>query len=131
MPIRSLDELGQPGSLYFIREKDSDGNANYSVGSDGKYHLDKTIDELKEDGSIVLTGTDVKNAQAATSQDEMKNKKNIVQLSFTKEGTEKFAAATKKQQGKRPLPSITMGNWSVYRMLKMRSKTERHRLPEA
>lgn len=95
-----LDELGQPGSLYFIREKDSEGKANYSVGSDGKYHLDKTIDELKEDGSIVLAGTDVKNAQAATSQDEMKNKKNIVQLSFTKEGTKKFAAATKEAAGK-------------------------------
>ncbi len=90
-----LDELGQPGSLYFIREKDSEGNANYSLDSSGKYKLDKTIEELQEDGSIVLNGTDVKNAQAATTQDDLKNKENIVQLSFTKEGTEKFAAATK------------------------------------
>ncbi|WP_346906068.1 protein translocase subunit SecD [Faecalicatena orotica] len=95
-----LDELGQPGSLYFIREKDSDGNANYSQVSAGEYKLNKTIDELKEDGSIVLTGTDVKNASAATTQDSMNNKKNIVELSFTKEGTEKFAAATKEAAGK-------------------------------
>lgn len=95
-----LDELGQPGSLYFIREKDSDGNANYSQVSVGEYKLNKTIDELKEDGSIVLTGTDVKNASAATTQDSMNNKKNIVELSFTKEGTEKFAAATKEAAGK-------------------------------
>ena len=90
-----LDELGQPGSLYFIREKDSEGNANYSLDSNGKYKLDKTIEELQEDGSIVLNGTDVKNAQAATTQDDLQYKENIVQLSFTKEGTEKFAAATK------------------------------------
>ena len=95
-----LDELGQPGSLYFIREKDGDGNANYSQVSAGEYKLNKTIDELKEDGSIVLTGTDVKNASAATTQDSMNNKKNIVELSFTKEGTEKFAAATKEAAGK-------------------------------
>lgn len=91
-----LDELGQPGSLYFIQATDSQGNENYSLDSSGNYKLNKTIDELKKDGSIVLTGTDVKNAQAATSSDSMKNKQNIVQLSFTKDGTKKFAAATKK-----------------------------------
>lgn len=91
-----LDELGQPGSLYFIQAKDSKGAENYSPDSTGNYKLSKTIEELQEDGSIVLTGTDVKNAQAATSQDDMENKRNIVQLSFTKEGTEKFAKATKK-----------------------------------
>ena len=26
-----LSELGQPGSLYFIKEKDSDGNPNYGL----------------------------------------------------------------------------------------------------
>lgn len=90
-----LDELGQPGSLYFIQQKGGDGSANYSVGASGTYEITKTIEELQADGSIVLTGTDVKNAQAATSQNQMGNQENIVQLSFTKEGTEKFAAATK------------------------------------
>lgn len=91
-----LDELGQPGSLYFIQAKDSQGKENYSLDSSGKYKLNKTIGELKKDGSIVLEGTDVKNAQAATTSDNMKNKQNIVQLSFTKDGTKKFAEATKK-----------------------------------
>lgn len=91
-----LDELGQPGSLYFIQAKDGQGKENYSLDSSGKYKLNKTIGELKKDGSIVLEGTDVKNAQAATTSDNMKNKQNIVQLSFTKDGTKKFAAATKK-----------------------------------
>ena len=54
-----LDELGQPGSLYFISETDSEGEENYTY-KDGKYVLNKTIEELqKEEGSIVLTGTDV------------------------------------------------------------------------
>ena len=28
-----LEELGQPGSLYFIKHKDSEGNENYSLDS--------------------------------------------------------------------------------------------------
>ena len=40
-----LEELGQPGNLYFIRENDSDGNANYTVNSEGTgYELTKTIE---------------------------------------------------------------------------------------
>lgn len=91
-----LSELGQPGSLYFIREKDEDGNANYGLDTSGKYALAKSIDELKEEGSIVLYGTDVKTAKAGTYQDQTTGaSKNVVELSMTKEGTEKFAAATK------------------------------------
>ena len=47
-----LEELGQPGSLYFIKHKDADGNENYTLGAEG-YVLNKTIDELKANGSIV------------------------------------------------------------------------------
>ena len=91
-----LSELGQPGSLYFIREKNEDGNANYGLDTSGKYALAKSIDELKEEGSIVLYGTDVKTAKAGTYQDQTTGaSKNVVELSMTKEGTEKFAAATK------------------------------------
>jgi SecD/SecF fusion protein len=90
-----LDELGQPGSLYFVRQYDSEGVANYSVNSEGVYALDKTIEELQEDGSIVLTGTDVKNAYAAISQNEYSGNTNVVSLSFNDEGKEKFAEATK------------------------------------
>ena len=62
-----LEELGKPGSLVF---------------------LDKDYNE-------VLTGTDVADAQAGTVQDNMGNSQAVVQLTMTKEGTEKFAAATK------------------------------------
>ena len=91
-----LSELGQPGSLYFIKEKDSDGNPNYGLDSSGHYVLAKSIDELKEDGSVVLTGTDIKSAKSGSYQDSTTGaNENVVQLSMTKEGTEKFAEATK------------------------------------
>ncbi len=67
-----LDELGQPGSLVFT---DSEGNE-------------------------VLTGTDVATASAKTTQDDMKNKEYIVELSLTKEGTQKFKEATAANVGK-------------------------------
>jgi SecD/SecF fusion protein len=66
-----LEELGKPGSLEF----------------------------QTEDGTVVLSGTDIKTAQAATSQDSMKNKQYVVQLSMTDEGTEKFAEATEANVG--------------------------------
>ena len=97
-----LNELGQPGTLYFIAQTDSEGNQNYSyVSSTGDtgtdWQLNKSIEELEADGSIVLTGNDVKNATAEsrTDQDTKKNQ-SLVSLSFTKDGTEKFAEATKK-----------------------------------
>ena len=96
-----LDELGQPGSLYFIAQTGSDGSENYTrVGTTGDagtdFQLKKTIEELQEDGSIVLTGSDVKTATAGAYTDSTTgSKENVVDLEFTKEGTEKFAEATK------------------------------------
>ena len=91
-----LDELGQPGSLYFIREKDSAGEANYTADSTGNYVLNKTIEELETDGSIVLTGSDVKSASAATQQNSTTSvKQNVVEISMSESGTEKFAEATR------------------------------------
>ena len=91
-----LEELGKPGSLYFIAHKDSEGNENYSYDTaTGEYKLNKTIEEIEADGGIVLSGTDVKDAKAAVAEDDLKNKTNVVSLSFTKEGTKKFAEATK------------------------------------
>ena len=96
-----LDELGQPGSLYFIAQTGSDGSENYTrVGTTGDagtdFQLNKTIEELQEDGSIVLTGSDVKTATAGAYTDSTTgSKENVVDLEFTKEGTEKFAEATK------------------------------------
>ena len=91
-----LEELGKPGSLYFIAHKDSKGNENYTLNTQtGEYELTKTIEEIEADGGIVLSGTDVKDAKAAVAEDDLKNKTNVVSLSFTKEGTKKFAEATK------------------------------------
>ena len=91
-----LSELGQPGSLYFIKEKDSDGNPNYGLDTSGHYVLAKSMDELKAEGSVVLTGTDIKSAKSGSYQDSTTGaNENVVQLSMTKEGTEKFAEATK------------------------------------
>lgn len=95
-----LDELGQPGSLYFIAQKDSEGNENYSsVGYTGNaaedYVLNKTIEELQDDGSVVLTGTDVKSASAGSNKDELTGSQEyVVELQLNDEGTEKFATAT-------------------------------------
>ena len=93
-----LEELGQPGTLYFIRQYDSDGNANYSINSDGTaYELTKTIDELQEDGSIVLTGSDIANVAARSGQNQTTGaSQSYVELQMTDEGTEKFAAATEE-----------------------------------
>lgn len=89
-----LEELGKPGSLYFIAHKGSDGSENYTFNG-SEYVLNKTIEELQEDGSIVLTGTEVKTAKASMIENDLKNKENVVDLTLTDEGTTKFAEATK------------------------------------
>ena len=99
-----LEELGQPGSLYFIAQTDSEGNQNYTGGygmdADGNiimmYELTKTLEELEADGSIVLTGTEVESAQARSQQDSMGNAEHVVQLTLNDAGTEAFADATTK-----------------------------------
>lgn len=100
-----LEELGQPGTLYFIAQTDSAGNqnytSNYGIDADGNiamvYELTKSLEELQADGSIVLTGTDVASAQAGSQQDQlMNNTQYVVQLTLTDAGTAAFAAATEK-----------------------------------
>ena len=93
-----LEELGRPGSLYFIAQTDAEGNENYTLNTQtGETELTKTIEELQEDGSIVLTGTDVSDAKAMVGQDKLgNNNQNVVSLTLNKSGTEKFAQATKK-----------------------------------
>lgn len=67
-----LEELGKPGSLTF----------------------------QLTDGTVVLEGTDVETAKAATSADEMGNTQNVVELVLTDEGSTKFATATTENIGK-------------------------------
>ena len=67
-----LTELGKPGSLEF----------------------------RLQDGTVVLTGTQVDTASAKTNQDEMGNRQYVVQLELNKDGTEAFATATSENVGK-------------------------------
>ncbi len=67
-----LEELGKPGSLEF----------------------------RLEDGTVVLTGTQVASASAKTHQDEMGNRSYVVQLDMTPDGATAFAEATAANIGK-------------------------------
>ncbi|MCD8012628.1 MAG: protein translocase subunit SecD [Lachnospiraceae bacterium] len=66
-----LEELGQPGSLEF----------------------------QLEDGTVVLTGSDIDTASAATQQDDLGNTEYVVQLELTSSGSEAFATATSENVG--------------------------------
>lgn len=91
-----LEELGQPGSLYFIKHYDSEGNENYTLGADG-YVLNKSIEELQGTDSIVLTGSEVKNATAGSFQQSTTGATEYgVDLTLNDEGTAAFAAATEE-----------------------------------
>ena len=91
-----LQELGTPGSLYFIAETDSEGNANYSYTGSG-YAMLNSLEDLIENGSVVCEGSDVAVAVGAVQTDQTTGKREyVVQLTFTPEGTEKFAEATTK-----------------------------------
>jgi len=85
-----LEELGRPGSLYFINHVDSNGNTNY----DAYGNLSKSIDELIADGSVVLTGSNVVESRAGAIKNDMGTTEYIVELTLDEEGTKKFAAAT-------------------------------------
>ena len=61
-----LEELGKPGSLEFVNV----------------------------DNEVVLTGTDIAQAQAMTAKDSMGNSQYVVELTMNTEGTKKFAEAT-------------------------------------
>jgi len=100
-----LQELGKPGSLYFIIQCDAEGNQNYSggyvIGEDGvsfeeSWVLNYPIEDLIANGSVVLNGTDVKNAQAGYYTNPRTNTKQpCVELTLTEGGTAKFADATR------------------------------------
>lgn len=99
-----LEELGKPGSLYFIAQTDSEGNQNYAASygmtEEGElyiqYILNKSIEELQQDGSIVLTGNQVESAKAGTQQDNMGNAQYVVSLELNEDGKQAFADATTK-----------------------------------
>lgn len=108
-----LQELGRPGSLYFIRMRDDAGNLNYAPTADG-WVLNKSIEELLADGSITLSGTDVATAQAATQQDSLKNNQIVVSLSMTEAGTQKFADLTREAYNSRDAYSDRKASIAIY-----------------
>ena len=90
-----LKELGRPGALYFVAQTDSEGNQNYAW-TGNQYVMYKEINELLADGSILVQGTDVADARAATQKDsQMGNVDYVVDLTMTDEGKVKFAEATR------------------------------------
>lgn len=92
-----LEELGSPGALYFITEQNQNGESNYSYKSESDdYALNYDLEELVENGSVILTGNDVKNAVAQFTQDSYGNSKPVVSVTFTDRGADIFAEATKQ-----------------------------------
>lgn len=82
-----LDELGQPGQLLFL------DSANYTIWQSNQNNGTKDAYEA------ALTGSDIKNAQAGVD-DSGTVKDYVVQLQFTDEGAQKFAAVTSANIGK-------------------------------
>ena len=83
-----LEELGKPGSLEF----------------------------QDESGETVLDGSDIADAKGAVTEDQVTGQKQyIVSLKLTKEGTKKFAQATKRIWVSRSLSYMIEGKPSVRR----------------
>ena len=92
-----LEDLGTPGSLYFVAQHDADGNDCYTYDStQSKWVLNGTIEELEAKDAIVCTGSDVASAEGGVDTSDQSGRKYVVSLSFTDEGTKKFADATTK-----------------------------------
>lgn len=93
-----LEQLGTPGTLYFIAQKDSEGNENYSIDYNTySYVLNYDIADLIANGSVICTGTDVISAQAMYQTNQTTNASEpIVDLAFNDAGTKAFGDATTK-----------------------------------
>lgn len=91
-----LEELGTPGSIYFIAETDADGNTNYSYDSaTGEYTLNDELENLIANGSVILQGSDVKSATATYQQEQTTGASTpVVSISLDDKGTDAFAKAT-------------------------------------
>lgn len=92
-----LEELGSPGALYFIAEENAQGNLNYSYDTElENYKLNYELEELIANGSVILTGNDVKSAEAQFSQDAYGNNVPVVAMTLTDEASKIFAEVTAK-----------------------------------
>lgn len=93
-----LEELGSPGALYFITAKNAEGKENYTYDASSEeavpYKLNYELEELIENGSVILTGNDVKSAEAGYVPDQYGANAPIVSISFTDEAAQIFGEAT-------------------------------------
>ena len=96
-PNEILEDLGSPGSLYFISQYDSDGNANYTADSsvDGGYKLNYDIQKLIDNGSVVMDGNDVKSAEATYQQEsQTSSQEPVVELKLKDDAIDKWGEVT-------------------------------------
>jgi len=98
---RRINELGltepiiqREGSRRVIIELPGIKDPDKAIETIGKTAM---LEFKDEEGHTLLTGTDLKDAQAAMNPD---NNQNIVTLEFSDEGKEKFADATLKNVGR-------------------------------
>lgn len=96
-----LEELGKPGSLMFVTQADS------SFQGDDTYPLYTSADGTKY--KVWVSGDEIANAKGNARTSENGATEYVVALSMTKEGTSKFAAATKENYGK-PISIMYDGN---------------------
>ena len=90
-----LEDLGSPGSLYFIRQHDADGKEIYSRDSStGEYKLNYDIDDISD--YIVMTGNDIKSASAEYegNSSSVDSKEPVVSLTLKNEAVDKWYEAT-------------------------------------
>lgn len=86
-----LADLGKEGSLDFVAQDD------LTYDKDGKPVYSK----------VILTGKDIKDAEAGTRQDEKtRNKEHVVSLKLKSKGTKAFAAATEEAAPERKVIHI-------------------------
>jgi len=83
------------GTLYFIRQKDDEGNLNFSDNA-GIITLNKEMETLLSDGSIPLTGADVARVETVFSSNGYNENEILLELSMTEEGKEKLQKVTQE-----------------------------------
>ena len=117
-----LKDLGSPGSLYFIKATDPNGNLNYNYKLDEsgqqvydenmkpEFELSKPIEDIVAEGSVVLSGTDVVSSEAKAYTDEYNTTQHIVSLQLSTDGSVRFADATGEAAG---LPGLR-GTIAIY-----------------
>ena len=90
-----LEDLGSPGSLYFIRQHNADGKEIYSRDSTtGEYKLNYELDEISD--YIVMDGNDIKSADATYegNSNSVDSKEPVVSLTLKNDAIDKWYEAT-------------------------------------